>query len=173
LTIDSGETLANEEHAQSEEERKAARKDANNRAIRLLARREHSAKEIRDALTAKGIDAALLEPLLAQLQSDGLQSDRRFAEAYGRYRQQRGFGPLRIKQELIQKGIEAELINEVLNNSETPWEKSIEMVRAKRFGNAMPSDPSNIAKQMRFLNYRGFPAELVHWLMKHGKDEVE
>jgi len=157
----------------SETEQKAALKDANNRAIRLLSRREHSAKEIRDALSSKGVDEDVLQVLLAQLQRDGLQSDRRFAEAYCRHRQQRGFGPLRIKQELIQKGIEAELINEVLNNSEIAWEKSIEMVRAKRFGATIPSDANSIAKQMRFLNYRGFPSELAHWLMRHGMDNIE
>ena len=143
-------------------------KEAKKRAIRLLSRREHSAKEIHDSLQAKGCDESIIEALLQELQASNLQSDQRFAEAYSRFRQQRGFGPLRIKQELQQKGIAAELIHEVLNNSETPWEQAIESVRVKRFGAAVPTDNNNIAKQMRFLNYRGFPPELVHWLMKHG-----
>lgn len=147
-------------------------KEAKNRALRLLSRREYSAKEIADALAAKGYDSLLLESLLEDLQALNLQSDPRFAAAYCRSRQQRGFGPLRIKQELQQKGIAAELINEVLNNCETPWERLIESVRVKRFGAEAPIDNSSIAKQMRFLNYRGFPPELVHWLMKHGIHEL-
>jgi len=145
-----------------------ALKSAKNHALRLQARREHSAKELSQILVAKGHELALVESVLQQLQAKNLQSDQRFAEAYSRSRQQRGFGPLRIKQELQFKGVDAELINEVLNNCELPWEKVIEKVRAKRFGAELPNDNLSIAKQMRFLNYRGFPPELVHWLMKQG-----
>jgi len=168
-----GHRRASGDGGDAENTANSAGKDAKNHALRLLARREYSAKELRDTLTAKGHALTPVESAIHQLQAQNLQSDQRFAEAYSRSRQQRGFGPLRIQQELKQKGIDAELINQVLNNCETPWEQAIEKVRAKRFGNDLPSDNNDIAKQMRFLNYRGFPPELVHWLMKHGLFEVD
>ena len=148
---------------------KAARKAA----YHLLSRREYSARELSERLLDKGHEAGIIAALLDDLKRENLQNDHRFAEAYCRSRQHKGFGPLRIKQELQQKGIDAELINQTLNDCDEPWEQWIETVRVKRFGHQLPRDSKSIAKQIRFLQYRGFPPELVHWLMRHGAEFAE
>lgn len=146
-------------------------KDARNRALRMLSRREYAALELFNLLSAKGFDQLTLDTLIQQLQRDNLQSDERFAEAYARSRQQRGFGPLRIKQDLNQKGIAAELISTVLNQCETPWEIAIETARSKRFGKQRPQDHAARAKQIRFLQYRGFPMELAYWAVNRSESD--
>jgi regulatory protein len=145
-------------------------KDARNRALRMLSRREYAAHELFTLLSAKGFDQTILDTLLQQLQQENLQSDARYAEAYARSRQQRGFGPLRIKQDLSHKGIAAELITDVLNHCETPWEIAIQSARSKRFGEALPEDHQSRAKQIRFLQYRGFPMELAYWAVNSSHD---
>ena len=74
----------------------------NPKAIRLkimdfLARREHSAKEIRRKLGSRIESQDDLELEIQKLEDEGLLSDERFAESYMHSRKRKGFGPLRIK----------------------------------------------------------------------------
>lgn len=138
---------------------------ARKKAIQMLSRREYSAAEILQKLQNGGFATKLIEQLIAQLQAEGLQSDERFAESYTRYRQAKGFGPVRIGLELKQKGVAQSLIAQVLNACEVPWDEKITQVRIRRFGEAMPEDMKSRAKQINFLQYRGFTSEQIHWLM--------
>ncbi|HEX5636173.1 MAG TPA: regulatory protein RecX, partial [Gammaproteobacteria bacterium] len=85
------------------------------RALGLLARREHSAVELKRKLQQKGYNSSDIDTELSQLQRDGSLSDRRFTEAYVNMRMNRGYGPMRILAELRDRGIPAELANEYLN----------------------------------------------------------
>ncbi len=134
--------------------------DARRRALGLLARREYGVAELARRLAAKGVDAALAEEVAGALAADGLASDRRFAEAYARSRAERGWGPLAIDRDLRQRGLAAEVVEGALAPLAGEWPERVEAVRAKRFG-AAPRDPGERAKQARFLEYRGFPSDLV------------
>lgn len=140
-------------------------KAAEHVALGCLARREHSAEELRQKLRGKGYTEEVIESLLAHLQQQNLQSDARFTEAYIRYRQTKGFGPIRITHELRQKGVAQTLIDLRLNDGELPWATLIARVRSKRFGRGLPTGAAETAKQRQFLLYRGFSAEQVHWLL--------
>ncbi|NNM00734.1 MAG: regulatory protein RecX, partial [Gammaproteobacteria bacterium] len=94
--------------------------------------------------------------VLEQLQGDGSLSEERFAEAYVRQRCGRGYGPIRIRQELRERGLDAELVSAALAAVETPWRTLAETARRKKFGEEPPEDFEARARQMRFLNYRGF-----------------
>jgi regulatory protein len=111
-------------------------------------------------LAAKGVDAALAGEVASSLAADGLASDRRFAEAYARSRAERGWGPLAIDRDLRQRGLAAEVIEEALAPFAGEWPERAQSARAKRFG-SLPRDPAERAKQARFLEYRGFPSDLV------------
>lgn len=130
-------------------------------AIGLLARREHSASELRHKLGQHDIEPTAIEECLKLLREQGLQSDQRFAENYLRYRSQKGMGPQRIEHELRQKGISAELIQTVMRDSEIDWYALANTVRCKRFGEQEPRDFTERAKQQRFLQYRGFSHEHI------------
>lgn len=129
------------------------------RAFAMLGRREHTRAELRRKLEEKGGAKELVEPLLDELVDRKFQSDERFAEMYVRSRAERGYGPLVIRQELKEKGVSAELITEAMDASAYDWEEQAVQVRLKRFGEEQPSVPKEKARQMRFLQYRGFTGQ--------------
>ncbi len=133
----------------------------------LLANREHSTAELRRKLTGRGFDSALVEDALAGLARDGLLSDRRFAEEYISYRAQKGFGPVRIRAELHERGIGSELIGELLDPQDQRWWQLAQSAHRKRFGEALPRDIHERAKQARFLQQRGFTAEQIRRVLRH------
>lgn len=125
-------------------------------AIRLLTRREHSCQELKQKLQHKGFAAELVEKVTDQLQQEGLLSDARFAENYLRSRSNKGYGPLRIQQELKQRGASEEIISATVIEDEPEWFDLARRVREKRFGKALPNSVPERMKQQRFLQYRGF-----------------
>lgn len=83
-------------------------------AIRALAGREHSEKEIVEKLTRKGFDEKTIAQVMAKLSEHGLTDDAAFAEKWAKHRANRGMGPYRIAFELRQKGLGSEGIDEAL-----------------------------------------------------------
>lgn len=130
--------------------------DARKKAMDYLARREYGARELERKLAKAGFDPQVATDAVGQLQSDGLQDDRRFVESFASSRISQGKGPARILQELGQRGIESHLIENVLAELSVDWFALAREVRHKKFGQAMPGDFREKAKQMRFLQYRGF-----------------
>ena len=138
-------------------------KEIRRKAMDLLARREHSVAELRRKLLDKGFEQPAVDVQLQKLECENLLSDQRFAESYANYRSKKGFGPLRIKQELKEKGINDGLLREFLGNDKF-WQSLAKEVREKRFGSAAPQDYKDKVKQMRFLQYRGFSNEQLRCL---------
>jgi regulatory protein len=136
----------------------------------LLARREHSRAELGAKLRARGADPSTLETVLDALAAERLQSDARYAEQYLRQRAEKGYGPLRIAQELRQRGVAESQVDEALARQEFDWTEQASAVRAKRFGRMPPRDIRERAKQVRFLEYRGFAADQIRQVLKHNHD---
>lgn len=130
-----------------------------------MARREHSEKELTGKLTARFEQAELVYEVLGQLKQDGLQSDHRFADAYIHHRIEKGYGPLRISQELKEKGIGVELVDELLTSRDADWSEYINKVREKKFGPEKPDSYNERVKQSRFLQYRGFSGDQIRALL--------
>lgn len=139
------------------------------RAIRLLAQREHSRSELARKLSAHG-SADEIDATLARLGELGLQSDERFARAWVRSKAAR-FGLARIRHELARRGLERELIEDaiVLEAGENEIDRA-RAVWAGKFGKP-PQDRSEWAKQARFLQGRGFSAGTITRLLKESPDE--
>ena len=132
----------------------------NERAMNLLARREHSVAELVTKLSTD-FEYDDIISVISKLTTANLQSDERFAENYLRYRSQRGFGYQKIRQELKERGVDAELISNTLAESDIDWFALAAGVRCKRFGEQQPEDYKDRAKQQRFLQYRGFTHEQI------------
>lgn len=139
-----------------------ARRTIQQVAIDLLARRDHSRFELQQKLRQRGFVPEQITDLLQTLAEQGLQSDRCFADNYCRARMNKGYGPLRIAAELQQRGIVQELIEQCLSAVETNWLQQAICVQRKRFGKKIPVDFHERARQMRFLQYRGFSSEHIH-----------
>lgn len=132
----------------------------------MLARREHSEQELHLKLITRGFDSEAVSLLLAQLKAEGLQSDERFTDSYVHNRIERGYGSLRIKRELRERGVADELIEAILDETEEQWLRRITDVREKKFGKSAPANYKEQARQSRFLQQRGFSGELIRQLFK-------
>ena len=137
------------------------RTEARKKAMDLLARREHGRAELQRKLIAAGFGADVAADALQQLAEEGLQSDRRFVESFVQSRINQGKGPLRIHADLGQRGVDAGLINDVLGAAGEDWFALARNARQKKFGRSQPADFKDKARQMRFLQYRGFEPDQV------------
>jgi regulatory protein len=130
-------------------------------AVRLLARREHSTGELKDKLVSGGHDAATVDQVVQGLRDKRLVSDTRFVSSFVHHRAMRGQGPVRIRAELRQHGIADADIQQELDRAEVDWNELATRVRLRKFGQAQPRSAAERAKQMRFLQYRGFSTEQI------------
>jgi len=135
--------------------------------VRLLACREHSCAELRRKLHAKSYDDEIVNKVLDELIQQSLLSDERFTEQYLSSRQKRGFGPVRIKGELRERGINNELISTYLNNQDECWVETLRQTHDKKFGIEPPSSLKEKARRVRFLEYRGFTGEQIRCLFQN------
>ncbi len=140
-------------------------KTALKKALDLLSRREHSRHELRNKLLLRDFTAEIIEVVLTKLVEHQWQSDQRFAESYVHARKQRMFGPIRLRQELSERGVSDDIINGLLSENDDDWIGLANSLRIKRFGDVMPADFKERAKQMRFLQYRGFTTEQIKHIL--------
>ncbi len=135
--------------------------EARKKAMDYLARREHGRAELLTKLTKFGFDADVADDAIAQLGDDGLQSDQRFVEAFIQSRINQGKGPAKIRADLRERGINDGLIDTGLVESEQDWHALAREVWGKKFGPAQPVDFKEKARQMRFLQSRGFDSRQI------------
>jgi regulatory protein len=145
----------------SDEERFSDPVEARKKAMDLLARREHGAAELARKLEKSGFDADIAADAIHQLSAEGLQSDRRFIEGFVQSRINQGKGPVRIHAELAERNLSAGLIDAVLEEAGQDWYALARETRSKKFGAGHPADFSEKARQMRFLQYRGFEPDQI------------
>ncbi|HXS52214.1 MAG TPA: recombination regulator RecX [Usitatibacter sp.] len=129
------------------------------RALRLLARREHSREELERKLAPHAQQGEDVEALLDEMVKRGWLSDARFAEQTIRSKARR-FGPLKLAQQLRAKGVDEETIARGFRAAAADGISSLESVWKSRFGVPAP-DQRERARQARFLQGRGFPLEDV------------
>ena len=134
-------------------------------AMDCLARREHSLYELKTKLIRKFPDLSptLVLAVLSRLTAEGLQSDGRFAESRIRCRLERGFGYHHIRNDLISKGVDPYLVDQMLHPDDDCWlNKARELIEKKLFSTAdVPHRVLAFAgpehkKIARFLEARGF-----------------
>ena len=133
------------------------------RALRLLARREHARAELARKLAPYAESGEALEALLDDLTARRLLSDERYVEMRLNARAAR-FGNARLAYELRTQGVSEELLAAGLAENDD------ELVRARavwqrKFGE-QPRDAGERARQMRFLLSRGFSGETVRRVLR-------
>jgi regulatory protein len=138
------------------------------RALRFLARREHSRQELARKLEPHTADERDLEGLLDELQARGWLSEQRVAEqlvraAAGRY------GVRKVLEQLRDKGVDAEVVAQARIALQANDLQSARAVWRKRFGR-LPRDRHERARQARFLEQRGFEPEVIRKVLG-GHDE--
>tara|TARA_Y100000746_G_scaffold232213_1_gene248331 strand:- start:2266 stop:2649 length:384 start_codon:yes stop_codon:yes gene_type:complete len=124
--------------------------------MKMLMRREHSKLELFQKLQIKGFDIDIINNSISKLVQQNNQSDERFAEDFIMMRFNQGKGPVRIVSELKMRGINT------FNLSAFDWFELAKEIRQKKFGNQLPLDYKEIAKQKRFLQSRGFNIDQIN-----------
>jgi regulatory protein len=142
-----------------------------NKALQLLSRRDHSRKELQQKLALSYPDLPLEEinAVLDNFIQLGWQSDARFAEQWVYYRSQR-YGQQRLRHELYEKGIDSEIINQVLTEVIDDEETAARAIWQKKF----PIPPRNInerAKQLRYLASRGFSLHVIYAVVSETNED--
>ncbi|HEX7237893.1 MAG TPA: regulatory protein RecX [Gammaproteobacteria bacterium] len=139
-------------------------------ALGLLARREHSRRELTRKLAARGFPADVASRALDELERTGALAEARFTESFVRSRIGKGQGPQRIRADLAQRGIADDKAEDVLRAADVDWLATIRAVRAKRFGPELPRHYAERARQARFLQYRGFDSAQIRAALEFDAD---
>lgn len=124
-----------------------------------LARREYSVTEASRRLLRKGVSPDRVDRVVNKFSSQGLISDKRYAESLVRRRASRGQGPLLVNAELFRQGVDDEVAREAMREYE--WLEIGMAAKTKRFGEALPIDGDEFNRQARFLAGRGFPMDVI------------
>jgi regulatory protein len=139
--------------------------DLRERALRLLARREHCRAELARKLEAAGFDAGDVQPLLDEFEAKNWLSDRRFAESWVADHRAKA-GSVKLAFELRQRGVPESVIDEVLDENRDSELQRARDVWQKKFRSA-PADRVEKARQMRFLQGRGFDSDVIRAVVPH------
>jgi len=133
---------------------------AYDKALTLLVRREHSARELKSKLARKGLDATESASALADLQAKDFQNDARFGEMLVRSRIAQGYGPRWIIAELKTHGIAEAKARALIDAADPDWPALIRELVRRRYG-AKPENLAERVKRANFLLRRGFDAATV------------
>ena len=142
-------------------------------ALALLAGRDFSRHELAARLLRKGHAGPVVEAAVAGLVQEGLLREERYVELFVTQHAARGRGPARIRMELREKGVDAELIDQALGAAAADWGRAAREARRRKFGASPPADYRERAKQARFLQYRGFSSEQIRAALGPGEDEPD
>ena len=155
-----------------EVDRFADPKEARKKAMDYLARREYGQEELVRKLATAGFDSDVAADAVTRLAEEGLQSDDRFAGSFVQSRINQGKGPVRIRQELKERGLQPSAVDGALDEAEADWYDLAREVRVRKFGAELPGEYSEKARQMRFLQYRGFESDQIQTAVSSHGDEL-
>jgi regulatory protein len=130
-------------------------------ALRLLGRRDYSRSELRRKLTGKGFSNEEAEGVLSQFEDRGLLNDRRLAQRLAdSYSREKLWGPQKLLQKLVQRGIPGEMARQVLNREEDGG-RTRERLRVVLRNKMKGQDPLSLSARERkrlanYLHQRGY-----------------
>ena len=148
------------------------KRSAYDKALGLLARREHSRKELKTKLRLGGYDGDETATALDQLGAQHYQDDDRFAEVLLRSRIAQGYGPLRLRVELKSHGVPDVRIRELLEEADADWDAIAAAQLRRRYSATGGADHAERARRAQFLLRRGFSAATVRSVTHAAVDEV-
>ena len=140
------------------------------RALRLLARREHTRAELVRKLSVHSGDPEEVERVLDDLERLGWVSERRVVEQRVHTLRKR-YGARRIERDLRQKGVSDDAVAAALAELKGGELAAAREVWRRKFGGRQPGRPADRARQVRFLQGRGFDLEVVLKVIKGGEDD--
>ncbi|WP_266168089.1 regulatory protein RecX [Dyella subtropica] len=162
----------NRDKSSEEKPKPKPKRSAYDKALGLLARREHSRRELKRKLNQGGYAGNEATDALDRLGEQHYQDDDRFAEMLVRSRAAQGYGPLRLRAELKSHGLSDARIRQLLDEADVDWAESAAAQLRRRYGTVAVADPAERARRAQFLLRRGFPAATVRGLTHAEVDEL-
>jgi len=140
------------------------------RALKLLARRDYTRRELAARLAAHVEDPAELEALLDRFTARGWLCEARVVEQVVHSARGR-LGPARIRQALLARGVAEELTAPALEALKQDELASARSVWARKYPAAQTSRVEQ-ARQVRFLQSRGFSIEVAMRVVRGGRSDA-
>lgn len=139
------------------------------KALQILARRDHSCAELMRKLRSRGFGISEIEPVIRECRRLGYLNDNRFAEIYVNQLQRKGYGINTIKQKLFAKGIPEAVIQDNLtpygaDNAQLELCRRVLAKKLKPFAGDNPSE-AQAPKLYRYLLSRGFPSHIIRQIL--------
>ncbi|WP_027016970.1 recombination regulator RecX [Comamonas composti] len=138
------------------------------RALKLLAQREHSRRELERKLAPHVQEGEDLAAVLDALEQRGFISEQRVAESIVHSKAAR-FGTARLTQELRNKGLDDELVRATAEQLRATELERAHAVWRQRFG-TLPGDAKEKARQLRFMASRGFALSDASRILREAMD---
>jgi regulatory protein len=150
---------------------------AYDKALKLIARRDHFRAELVEKLRKKGFDADDIEGAMERLDELGLLDDEAFAERFVEFRSvDRGWGPHRLANELRRRGVDSHLAERVARLDDELHSRALEtavrrvLIRAKDGWWRLPERRARLVKS---LIARGFTTDVAYGAIGRAADERE
>ena len=140
-------------------------------AFAVLTRKEYSKVDLIAKLMLYAQSREEVINLVEELSKEHYQSDQRVAEMTVRSQVRKGKGPNRIKLALKTKHLDKALVQEDL--AEIDWYEQAYQLKVKKYGAEVAKDPKIKAKQIRFLQYRGFEMDAIMKAISRKEDDFE
>jgi regulatory protein len=134
-------------------------------AIYLLSRRDHGSYELLQKLQAKGYQEQEAEKAVQYCVEANYLNDQRYAQSQVRQHIAKGHGVNRIRQELNFKRVDEQTVAEALESEQTDWFELAKAVAEKKFKGKKAADQKEYAKQVRFMQYRGFSFDQISYAL--------
>jgi regulatory protein len=149
--------------------RKSPEPTLRERALKLLARREHSRKELGRKLAEHTDDPQEVERTLDECEARGWLSEKRVVEQLVHNRRSR-FGIRRIERDLEAKGVSGDAVAAALSQLKEGEAEAARAVWRRKFGGRVPRNPAERARQARFLQGRGFELDVIFKVIEGEED---
>ncbi|MDX1304075.1 recombination regulator RecX [Photobacterium sp.] len=144
---------------------KTNKQSAQEAAVGYLSRRDHAETELRRKLTTRGFEAQEIDLAISHCQEYGWLNDTRYAAMMVRNGVAKGWGALRIKQEMKMKGVGEDIVNHAIDESDIDWYEHGKEVAQRKFGETVIDSPKEKARRFRFLQYRGFDFDQINYAL--------
>ena len=141
------------------------------RALGLLSRREHSARELKRKLQQKGVTAEEAVDVVDEMGERNYQSDARFAESLVRRRALDGYGPVRIRAELASHGVVREAATSAIAAADVDWMQIAKRVFSAKYRDTEAADHKERQKRAAWLATRGFDGATVRAVTRAEVDD--
>ncbi|MEH0369851.1 recombination regulator RecX [Vibrio mimicus] len=140
-------------------------------ALQLLSRRDHSEYELQQKLALKGHQTEVIDEVVKYFLELGYLSDVRYAASQARQMVHKGYGEQRLRQQLKEKRVAEDVIEQVLAEQTIDWFELAKEVAHKKFKSGISLERSQYAKQVRYLQYRGFGFDQIRYALQASESD--